>query len=213
MSYRKNQTKLYETVPHKSIPKHTGDSDKPLSYVPTSNVILRSDTAEVLATGEVFEITSDFKIVYTYMRERYIFNKSNNNPYYESWESVAAVIGKTKEVFKSKKDHKPTIKEVMVSLGLLKILDKKTRRSFHKEVCDVADVLDKVIFSNKKDKEYKDRLAVAREEYKESVKNSETLEDEVEFTKEVQKMTDTLSTYYEDPFELTLDQWDEGVPF
>ncbi len=165
MSYKNHTRELYSKVDYEQIPRRIKDTDKPFSYIPMSNVILRCDRAVIKTTGEEIDISPDFKITYTYMRERYLYNKINGKPYYESWDSIAVILGKDVAVFKHKKDRALPINKLMEKVGLLVVLDKKTCRSSHKVVKDVSEVLGEVVFLNSKDEDFQNRKQEERHVY------------------------------------------------
>lgn len=165
MSYKNHTKDLYRKVDYEQIPRRIKESDKPFSYIPMSNIILRCDKAIIKETGEEVDITSDFKITYTYMRERYMYNTCMGKPYYEGWDSIAVILGKNVSVFKHKNDRDLPVNKLMEKLGLLIILDKKTCRSSHKMIKDISEVLDKVVFLNSKDADFQKRKSEERQSY------------------------------------------------
>lgn len=165
MSYISHTKDLYTKIDKENFPYLSSKDEKPFSYVPSSNLLLRCDTVLIKGTGEEFPISSDFKVVYTYMRERYAYSKFHKQPYYESWDLIATIIGKTSEVFKKKNDRKLPIHRLMEKIGLLVILPSKTGRSNHKVVKDVSEILPEVSFLNSKNKDYKERKLSEREAY------------------------------------------------
>lgn len=203
MSYKNYTKDLYDKVDYSQIPRRLKDTDKPFSYIPMSNVILRCDKAIIKETGEEIDISSDFKITYTYMRERYLYNKSQGKPYYEGWDSIAVILGKDVAIFKHKKDRALPINKLMEKLGLLVVLDKKTCRASHKIINDVAEVLDKVVFLNSKDVDFHKRKQEEKELYIESKKDKrEQLEvSDINTQKTLSYHEDFLDPFYDDTFD------------
>lgn len=210
MSYINHIKDLYKTVHKSLIPRKHSEKENPFTFVPMSNVILRSDTAVLKETGEVLKLTSDFKIAYTYMRERYSYSEAAGNTYYESWESVATILGKNKAVFKNKGKGELALHEQMMLLGLLVIDGTKTGRSNNKVVLDVSDVLDKVSFVNSADED----LQVRRKEIKDSYADGKKKEEEAQAKLEAERVVSVYTPPEPAPFESSYeDQWEDDLPF
>jgi len=217
MSYINHTKDLYHKIPHTDVPRLSSPTDRPFSFVPMSNVILRCDTAYLKDSDETVSITPDFKLIYTYMRERYAFSKAKGQSYYESWDSIASIIGKSGNVFKSKNDRGLPINKLMEKIGLLVILDKKTCRANHKQVMDVYDVLDKVSFLNSKDADYKERKIREREVFI-AQKLKEEEEEKAKVTtppveKAYHKPPEPLQTHNYNNYDDLTDEEMDGVPF
>lgn len=106
-------------------------------------------------TGEIYEMTDTSLRVYLYMRNRYcwVLDNPNQNTYFESWESIANAIGKTKDLFKGNSKNRPD--KLLTSIGLLKTEKIKGSRSVNKIVLDTEDIKDRIDFiSNIEYKEY-----------------------------------------------------------
>lgn len=111
----------------------------PLELLTCKSVIIKS-------TGEEIPFTDTALRVYLYMRNRYcwVLDNKDQYQYFESWESIAKAVGKTKELFKGVSNNRPD--KILTNIGLLKTEKMKGSRSVIKTVLDVVDIEDSVEF-------------------------------------------------------------------
>jgi hypothetical protein len=126
--------------------------------------LLTADIAIIKSTGEEVKITDTLIRVYLYMRNNYCVSLDNKNSdgYYESWDSIAANVGKSKDLFK-KGEYRPNI--LLTKLGLLELTKLGKGRSDMKIVKDIVEILDSVTFLNTKAADYKGCKLKEREDY------------------------------------------------
>lgn len=118
--------------------------------IPTK--LITSDIAVIKGSGEIVQITDIVVRVYLYMRCRYLMSQGLGG-YFESWESIAAGIGKKIDLFK-KGANRPD--RALEKLGLLQIKRGGKGRSSLKIVLGLDQISDKVTLLNSLNDDYKD---------------------------------------------------------
>lgn len=160
-------------------------SATPFTTIPLE--LLMAEEAIIIESGEVVPITDTILRAYVYMRNMYCLSLDSPKSYgyFESWESIAASIGRNVDAFKKGKNR---VDKALEKLGLLKITKGGRGRSLHKTVYDITVLEGKVTLTNNKRKAFKLKNSYV-EKPKETVETQKPVPEEASYDYDYENMS------------------------
>lgn len=165
--------------------------------------LLSADSAMIIETGEIVNITDTVLRVYLHMRNMYCvaIDSPNSFGYFESWERIAAAVGKKIDLFK-KGVNRPD--KILEKIGLLEMKRGGKGRSSLKIVKDIVEVEGKVVFFNSELDNYQEKADIKRKEW---LDNKPKVESHFEVKQPYPQQQENTYVYDFDPFD------EDGAPF